>query len=457
MNQFVETIAAVPALAPAPLSGEELLNFHFKEAKSLARKGRWILGLGVIPVAAWMAFAPLSASVVASGFMKVDMNRRVIQHAEGGLVRAVHVRDGQHVHKGDTLLELGDVSVSADKRRLAARLLFERASATRAEAEQVRRSSLQWPAELTAGAETDPTLAEQLHKETSLFNARRSSLVSQIDLLQAQKAKINHEKTLVSSQIEQVQESLNAQSTELQSFRKLLKDGYVPATRVMELEAAVADYRVKLSERRSELSRADQRIGDIDIKLQTLDSDYRQQASDLLKVTNIRISDIEQELRKASDAASRQKLLAPVDGEIMGLRFTAPGGVIAPREPVMELVPDNPQLLIEAKIRTDDINKVRVGHGARVQFTAFKYRTTNAVPGKVTYVSADRMVDRETNQAYYTIEVELDKTAVSADPEFKRIQAGMSAEVYMDGETRTPLKYLMEPITDVLRKAARER
>jgi HlyD family type I secretion membrane fusion protein len=457
MNQFVETIAAVPMLAPPAISGEELMAHHFSEARGLAKRGVAVFVLGVLPVVAWLSFAPLASAVVAPGYMKVDLNRRTVQHAEGGIVRAVHVRDGQQVHKGEPLLELGDVSVAADKQRLRSRLLFEQAGLIRLEAEQARQANLAWPAELTEAAKSDPVLAEQMGKEFSLFMARREALVSQSRLLQSQREKILQEKESLKLQIVRAQESLHAQRQELEVNRKLVKDGFIAATRILELEATVADYGVKLEERRNELVRADQRIVDIDLKLRALENDYRQQASDQLKVANIRVSDIDQELRKASDAATRQVIVAPVDGEVMGLRFSSPGTVIAPRETVLEVVPANPQLLVEARIRTDDINRVHMGQQASVRFTAFKYRTTSMVPGKITYVSADRIVERETNQTYYTVQVEVDAQKAAAELGDHKLQAGMSAEVYVDGENRTPLRYLMEPLTDVLRRAARER
>lgn len=451
----------LPALTPNSNTAEiDLVGSHVAKARSLARTGRLITYAGLVPVAAWLAFAPLSSAVVASGYVKVDLNRSVVQHVEGGTVRAVYVRDGQHVRAGEALIELGDVSVSADKTRLGQRLLSERAGLARLEAEQMRRGKLEFPPDLLAASSTDASLREQLDKEVALFTARLDALEGQSSLLRKQKVKIRDEVDSLNAQIVNARESMQAQARELELNSALARDGLVSSTQVMQLEASVADYRGKMNERTGDLARAAQRNGDIDLRISQLENDYRQQASDQLKVAHVRVQEIEQELRKATDASRRQVLTAPLDGEVIGLRVTSPGGVISPREPVAEIVPTNPRLVVEARIRTEDINRVHRDQPADIRFTAFKYRTTQLVNGRVTYVGADRLVERETGMAYYTVHVDVPSDAVASavkDEADAKLQAGMPAEVYLHGGDRTPLQYLLEPVTQVLRRAARER
>ena len=168
------------------------------------------------------------------------------------------------------------------------------------------------------------------------------------------------------------------------------------------------------------------------------------------------MQEIQQELRKSSDASSRQVITAPADGEVIGLKVTAPGAVIPPRETIADIVPANPKLVIEARLRTEDINRVQAGQAADIRFSAFKARTTKLVEGKVLYVSGDRIVDRDANQVYYTAQIEADAKSLAAAGDLK-LQAGMPAEVFLKGEQRTPLQYLLEPITQVLDRAGRER
>lgn len=447
-------------LASEPETQSTLVDRHLDKARAITRQGRLIVGAVMVPAFAWMAFAPLSSAVVAGGYVKVDLNRAIVQHLEGGTVRAVHVRDGQHVKAGEPLLELGDVSVNADMTRLTQRLLFERAGQARLETEQARRPSLEFPADLVRASQSDTVLREQMDKEQGLFRARLGALTSNAGLLQKQRATIQREIESLHGQVRSAQESIGVQSRELDLNKRLSKDGLVSDVQVMQLEASIADYRGKISERNAELARADQRIGDIDLRLTAMENDYRQSASDQLKTAMIRIQEVEQELRKASDASRRQVLTAPVDGEVIGLRVTTPGGVLVPREPVAEIVPTNPRLIVEAQLRTEDIDRVHKGQDADLRFTAFKYRTTDVVKGKVTYVGADRQVQRETGMPYYTVNIEVDpesvRHAVKDHPDAK-LQAGMPAEVYLQGTSRTPLQYLLEPITQVMRRAARER
>jgi len=445
------TAAAVNSLHPqAPLAQ------HLVEARKLARWAAGVLLLGLVPVGAWLAFAPLSAAVVASSFVKVDLDRRVVQHAEGGTVREVKVRDGQHVAQGEPLLVLGDVSVDADLNRLNYRVIVERASLARLEAEQLSAAALQFPADVVEAARSDPRLTEQMAKERALFGARRDALVGQSVLLRSQQAKVVQEATALRAQISQATESLKHQTAELETNRRLLSDGFISATRISQLEATVADYGVKLEEKRAELARAEQRLVDAYLRIKSLEGDYRQQASDQLKVSAAKLAELQQEQRKTVDASSRQVIVAPVAGDVINLKFTTPGSMVSPREPIADIVPSNPRLVVEAHIRTEDVSRVQQGQPADIRFTAFKFRTTRLVGGKVFYVAADRTLDRATNQAYYVALVEADAASLAQAGEVK-LQAGMPAEVYIKGEERTPLQYLLEPVTQVLRRAGRER
>ncbi len=432
------------------------MQLHVGEARRLAHWGMAVAIFGLLPVTAWMTFAPLSSAVVAQAFVKVDLNRRPVQHAEGGIVRQVLVRDGQHVMQGEPLLVLGDVSVDADKNRLDYRVKTERASLARLDAEQGMQQSLKFPADVVEAAKADPRLAEQVSKERALFAARREALAGQVRLLHAQRDKVAEEVVALRAQITQASESMRFQKLDLDTNNKLRRDGFVSANRVSQLEGAIADYGVKLEERRSELARAQQRMVDIDLRVTALEGEYRQQASDQLKVATARLSEIEQEQRKSIDASARQVITAPASGEVIGLKYQAPGAVIPPRETIADIVPDDTRLVTEARIRPDDISRVARGQPADIRFTAFKYRTTQLVRGKVIYISADRLVDRATEAPYYSVLVEADSESLAKAGDLKLL-AGMPAEVFIEGGKRTPLQYLLEPVTQVLRHAGRER
>ena len=437
-------------------TASDYLAPHAQEARRLARWGGVVLLGGLLPVLAWVCLAPLASAVVAPAYVKVDLNRRPVQHAEGGMVREVLVRDGQRVRQGEALLVLGDVSVAADRNRLDFRVGAERASLARFDAEQALAGTIAFPDDVLGAARADPRLEQQMAKEQTLFQARRNALAGQVALLGAQRRKITEEAAALEAQIRQAVASLGFQRTDLENNRKLLDSGFISPTRIAQLEATVADYGVKLEERRSELARAQQRMIDTDLRVRSLESEYRQQASDQRKVTASRVSEIEQEQRKSVDASARQVIVAPADGEVIDLKYATPGGVIPPRDTIMEIVPESIRLVTEARIRPEDINRIHRGQAADIRFTAFKYRTTQMVHGTVIYVSADRLVDRATNQAYYVALVEADAASLASAANLKLL-AGMPAEVYIKGEERTPLQYLIEPVSQVLLHAGRER
>lgn len=424
-------------------------------AARLSRAG-WIVVLGaVVPLTLWSCFAPLSMAVVAPAFVKVDLNRRPVQHLEGGIIREVLVRDGQHVKVGDPILVLGDVGVDADRNRLAYRVHVEHAGIARLEAEQARARTLAFPQETMAAAARDERVQEALIKEKSLFDARRDSLTSEIALLNAQRQRISQETAALRSQITQMQASLDLQQKDLDVNRNLLKDGFISPMRIAQLESVVIDYSARLEERRSELARAAQRMGEIDLKIKSSENTYIQTASDQLKVAISRLSEVEQEVRKSEDAAVRQVVAAPASGKVIDLKFTSTGAVLRPGDAIAEIVPDDAKLLVEARIRPEEIDHVYLDQHARVKITSFKYRTTSMLGGQVSYVSPDRLVDRANNMPYFSVMITVDNTSLKAASELT-LQAGMPAEVYIEGVKRTPLQYIAEPITSTIRKAGKQ-
>jgi HlyD family secretion protein len=426
-----------------------------QHARRLVGLGWWIVFGAIVPIGVWMSIAPLSMAVVAPAVVRVELNRRPVQHLEGGIVRQVLVRDGQRVKAGEPVLILGDVGVDADRNRITYRVHIERVALARHDAEQALASTIAFPADLRAIARRDPRVHEAVLKETALFEARRDSLQSELTLMRAQREQVQHEMTALRSQIVQAESSLALQTRELETNRDLVKSGYLAPIRIVQLEAGVLDYTSKIEERRSELARAGQRLGDTDLKMKAVQNDYVKVASDQLKATASRLAEIEQELRKSVDAAGRQVVVAPASGEIIDLKFTSPGAVIRPGEPIAEIVPGEDNLVIEAHIRPEEINHVFIDQPARIRFTAFKYRSTSMVNGKVTYISGDRLLERASQMPYYSVIIIADPESLKETAGDHRIQAGMPAEVYLEGAPQTPLQYLAEPITSTLRKAGR--
>jgi HlyD family type I secretion membrane fusion protein len=424
------------------------------ELRRIVRGGVLVIAGGSAALAAWAAYAPLSGAVIAPGFVKVDLNRKVIQHQEGGTVRAVRVRDGDRVKQGQELVVLDDVRVDAALDLQRTQLDAERAKAARLEAERAYLAKPAFPPDLVK-RNGEVKVAEQLAREATLFRARRDALDTQIALLRKQIDETATEIEALNAQLTAEERALKLQREELAANEGLLAQGYVQKTRVMTLQRATAEYEARHGERRAELSKARQRASELELRILSMRNTYTQAAADELKETSSRIFDLEERIRPSRDAAERQRILSPSDGEVVGLRIFSQGGVIGPREVLMEIVPDDKRLVVEARIRPEDINHVRAGSEAEVRLTAYQSRTTPLVRGAVLYVSGDRLVEQQTGMPYYVVQIDVPAEALAEAGNLK-LQAGMPAEVFIRTDSRTTSDYLFAPVTAYLRRAMRE-
>jgi len=421
------------------------------ELKRLVGSGLVIIVAGILALGGWTVLAPLSGAIVAPAFVKVDLNRKVVQHAEGGIVREIHVRDGDRVKQGQVLVVLEDVKVDANLDLLSIQLIAERAKSARLEAEAAYASKVAVPSDIVR-REREPRVAEILERERALFQSRRSSIDSQIAALRSQIRETQAETTALLEQIAAEDRNISLQKEELKANEELLKQNYVQKTRVLTLQRAVAEYEVKHGEHRADLARSRQKASELELRIITAQNTYKQTAVDDLKDSTAHIFDLEERLRPSRDAAQRQQVLAPIGGEIVGLKVFTAGAVVGPRDVLMEIVPAEKTLIVEARIRPEDINHVHVGDDAEVRLTAYKQRTTPLVAGRVAYVSGDRLVDNEGKSAYYVAHVAVAPASLGE----LRMQAGMPAEVYVRTDSRTVLDYLLAPVTAYLRRAMRE-
>jgi HlyD family type I secretion membrane fusion protein len=424
------------------------------ELTRISRMGALTLGVGLLVMGGWLVAAPLSGAIIAAGFVKVDMNRKVIQHQEGGIVKQVLVRDGERVKAGQVLVVIEDVRLDATLDLLRTQHDGERAKAARLEAERAMSPAIKFPAELVARKD-EPKVVEFLQRETTLFKARREALDTQVALLRKQIQQTAQEVKALGDQIAAEARALKLQKDELATNQSLLEKGYVQKTRLMQLERSVAEYEGRWNERRAELSKAEQRGQELELRVLAQRNAYVQSAADELKEASTRIFDLEERLRPSKDASERQRISSPISGEVVGLRVFSQGGVVGPREVLMEIVPEDKTLIVEARIRPEDINHVRAGSEAEIRLTAYQQRTTPLVAGRVNYVAADRMVEQQTGAAYYTAHIDVSAAAL-ADAGNLRMQAGMPAEVYIRTDSRSALDYLLAPVTSYLRRGMRE-
>jgi HlyD family type I secretion membrane fusion protein len=392
--------------------------------------------------------------VIAPGFVKIDLNRKLVQHQEGGIVRAVRVRDGDRVQAGQELVVLDDVRIDAQLDLLRTQLDAEHAKAARLEAERAYLASPSFPNSLRTRS-GEAKIAELLTRESTLFRARREALDTQVAVLRRQIRETSEEADALAQQLKAEEEALKLQREELTLNEKLLSQGYVQKPRLLALQRGVAEYEARHGERRAEVSKARQRASELELRILTMRNAYVQSAADELKEASARIFDLEERIRPSRDASERQKISSPIAGEVVGLRVFNSGSVIGPREILMEIVPEEKRLIVEARIRPEDVNYVRAGSPADVRLTAYPTRTTPLVHGAVAYVSGDRMVEQQTGAAYYVVHVDVTEQALANAGNLK-LQAGMPAEVFIRTDSRTAVDYLLAPVTAYLRRAMRE-
>jgi len=440
-------------MSPAPVTFPALLDAApLENRRSRALRAVLIpLALVTVVMAAWAALAPLSGAVIAAARIKVELERKTVQHREGGIVREIRVRNGQSVRAGDVLVVVDDVRSDAELSLLQDQQRAERVRQVRVNAETTLARGFEVDASLT----NDPGIAEHLARERAQFEARRRTLDEQLSALEAQAREARAQAAALKSQIASVEAAGKLAAEELQLNEKLVKDGYVPRARLLPLQRADADYRSRLEETRGELALARQRAAELGSRMAEARNRYQQAATDELKQSSARLREIDERLRPSRDQVERLSIRSPVDGVVMGLRVSAPGEVLAAGAPIADVVPSNELLVVEARIRPQDINHVHADSAAEVRLVAFDARSTPLLPGRVTFVSPDRESDVHTGESWFTATVEVDAASLRHHPEI-RLKAGMPAELFVTTTERTLFEYLAKPITAFTSRALRE-
>lgn len=425
-----------------------------QDIRPVVRAGLLVVALGVVGFVAWSALAPLAGAVIAPGVVKVDTNRKLVQHQEGGIVKAILVRDGDRVEQGQTLIELNDIAVDATLDLVRTQLDAEWARNARLSAEQSLADSVEYSEELLSRG-SDSRVKALMDRESSLFKARRDALESQITLLRTQIRETDSEILARRAQDQSDGSAIQLQREELVANEPLVVQGFISKTRLLTLQRAVTEYESRRGTNQAEMAQARQRVAELKLRIVTLRNDYMQQAENDLKESTARLFDLQERLRPTLDAAQRQHIVAPVAGEVVDLRVTTAGEVIGPRDRLMDIVPADQPLNVETMVRPEDINYVRIDGQADVRLTAFKQRITPIVTGRVTYVSADILTDPSNGAQYYLARVRVDGDSLELAGHLK-LQAGMPAEVHFKTAERTLLTYLLDPALGYVMRGLRE-
>jgi len=405
-------------------------------------------------VAAWSVLAPLESAAMAPGYVSVESHRKTIAHLEGGIVRAILVREGEKVKRGQELVTFDSTQSSAALAFRRGRQLALLARAARLTAEKDEQPSITFPDSLTARLD-QPEVGAVVDGETGVFQSRSAALDSQISVLKQQNTQFSAVITGLKKSIESQNKQLKVLREQIELYQSLLEKGLTQKPRVLELRGREAEVEGQKSQNEAEIARTKQRIGETELRIADLRSERRNKASEDLRSAQTELVDLDSQILAANDVLTRTVVVAPIDGTVVALRIFTAGGIVNPGDPIMDIVPADDRLLVDARLDPRDIDVVYPGLQAKVSLTAFQKRHFRPLQGEVLSVSADRMVDERTGQAYYLVRVELKESpgdVLGGAP----LQPGMAAEVMIITGARTALQYLFEPITRSFGAAFRE-
>lgn len=415
----------------------------------LVRAGLWVIAGTLAVLIAWAEMAPVSGAVVAAGEVRVSGERKTVQHLEGGIVAELRVRDGDAVQAGQVLLVLGDARVDASVQAIESEILAERLTLARLESEKRESPTLVLPADLERLA-GGPRYRSLLEGERKLFMTRRANLREHLALLDAQAAEALREADEVQAQIEADRRAVAALREQLQASEKLAERKFIQHTRLLELRSNLAVREAEMAEHQAMLSRTRQNAGDFKLRKTQLRADFVQRAVDEAQLSGRKLLEMQARLDPAQDSQRRKEVLAPVAGRVVNLQVHTVGGVVRPGEPIADIVPGNGALVVELRVLPQDVEEVHTGMPAEVRLSAYNARTTPMVTGRVSYVSADRLIDPTRGGSYYTVHVQLDGKPV------ERIEPGMPVEAFLRTRDRSMLDYLLDPVINVTRRSMRE-
>lgn len=456
---------ATPALRPE--AGPPALPQPMRSARTPADAAlRWSAGgymsLGVVVVAilvfglgGWSAFASISGAVVSSGRLKVESERQVVQHLEGGVVAEILVQEGDVVQAGDILVRLDGARARAELGIVESQLFEAMARIGRLEAEQVDADEIVYDPELLEMAAARPEVASLVEGQTGLFNARNDTVRRETEQLRERQAQIEEEIEGSHAQRESLEIQLSFIEQELGDLRSLLERGLAQASRVLSLEREKARLIGQTGALTAQIAQARGRITEIDIQLNGLTAERREQAITELRDLKSREAELKERRLAALDVLDRLDIRAPRSGVVLEMTVFAIRSVVRPAEPLLYIVPLEEALVVEARVEPVNVDQVYPGQSARLRFSAFNQRTTPEIEAVIARISPDAIVDETTGLSFYTAEVVIPDEQLARLGELTLV-AGMPVEVFIQTGDRSPMSYLMKPVTDFFSKSMRE-
>jgi HlyD family secretion protein len=421
----------------------------------------WLIAAGIAVIllffgglGSWAALAPLASAAIAPGTVMVDSNRKTVQHLDGGIIAELLVRNGDRVRAGQVLLRLQDVESRAAYDLLKGQRLALLARQARLVAERDRGAEMAVPAELEQ-ASLDLQAQEILDGQRRILASRNQVLAGQSAVLEQRIRQYEAEIASLEAQAASGKLQLQLIGEERQAIAQLVRKGLEKKSRLLALEREAARLNGMQGDYQGRVTRAQQGIAETRMEMLSLQQQRDAETVAELREVEDELAKLSEEMRMAEARLGRTEIAAPLDGLVLNLRYFTTGGVIEPGAPILDLVPEGENLVVEAQLDPSNIDEVRAGLAAQVRLTAFKQRTTPTLPAVVTQVSADALTDQRTGKSYYTARVSI------ASSDLARLRGvslypGMQVEVMIATGERTALDYLMSPVSESFAHAFRE-
>lgn len=440
--------------------GESLPAEAIDSPKRELRTGALIGAAFFIGLLGWAAMTPLDAGALAQGSVAVSGNRQAVQHRDGGIVTALEVQEGATVSQGDVLLKISASDVVATERGLTGEIVALLAQRARLIAERDGARQILEPSEFSTHLSGDRALIDEaMRGQRLLFEARRRSVETERGVLGQRIAQHGQQIGGYGHQIGSNRTQQRLIVEELDGLRTLSSRGFVSANRIRAVERSSAQLDGDFGALQSDVARLEEAIGESRLQIVSMDRRMLEEVATQLRDVQVRLDELMPRLFATRERLTQSVVRAPASGRVVGLSVFTVGGVVAPGEMLMEIVPQDKALVVSAKAAPTDADDLRIGMETQVRFAGIQERSLPILKGAITKVSADTLEDERSGIQYFEIEVvvpreELEKIAVFRGE--NGLRAGMPAEVMVPLRKRTALTYLVEPLTQTLWRAGRE-
>jgi HlyD family secretion protein len=419
--------------------------------------GFFTLFLLVFGLGAWSLFTTMAGAVVGSGVVEVETKRQVVQHATGGVVGKIMVREGDLVKAGQTVLVFDDTFDRAELAVTESQLFPLLGTRARSIAEQDEAPVVTFDKELIERAKTNPTEAEIMRSQSELLLARRLTRDKQIEQLQERKQQISQQNEGLDGRIDALKKQLGFLEDDIDGQRKLLEQGLTQKSRVSALERDAAQIRGSMAEAQSSISENKARVAEMELAIINVSAQMREEAIKTLGETDAKVAELRERRNSILETLSRIDVKAPMEGRVFNLAVHAVRGVVRAAEPIMEIVPDQAKLVISVQVPPAQIDQVHEGQDAIIRFQTFDRRHTPDIRGKVKRVSADIITNERTGQSYFSATITLNPGEEKFLGSTAEIRPGMPVEAFIQTTMRTPFDYLVRPLTSYFGKSMLER